>query len=350
MPFRKLLLLVTLLGTIGWCWPVAAQNRARLPRTLPAPVSADQLDDAWQSVFSATDSACTLRPGDEIWLISTRAVAGSGDCIDFDELQVAQFSGCQWSESSFAELVMNCQSDASRQTMIYVHGNFTDLGWSLRRGCQVYDNLFGMSSTSTCPCDGEIPPMRFIIWSWSSEREVLPPRDFQVKVDRSWCEGIRLNHTLTQLSLERPIVMGYSLGVQAILAALIQEPAAAERSAWRVALIAPVVHDGFPHHFHIDVAAPSPWQLRMEQTVLFTNHRDRALKTSNRYFRIKNHQPAFNQYDLATALACQNIPLRHCELSGETNAKHAIVQYTQLPTVVNEIQRLVNSPAPTVND
>ncbi len=352
MKFRGILpLLVALLLTGGWISSLAGQTRARLPRTIPSPVSAVQLDDAWQSVFSATDGVCSLRPGDEMWLVSTRAICDSSECIDFNSLQVAKFRDCQWNESTFSDLSDSCQNNLELQSMIYVHGNFTDLGWSLRRGCQVYDNIFGMSSTISACDDGcEIAPLRFIIWSWSSEREVLPPRDFQVKVDRAWCEGIRLNRTMADLTLNRPIVLGYSLGVQAILAALIQEPAAADQSAWRVAFIAPVVHDCFPHNFHNPAATDSPWQQRLEQTVLFTNYRDRALKTSNRYFRLKNHRPAFNQYDLVHALACQNTPLRHCELSGETNAKHAIVQYTKLPTVVSEIQLLINSPSPQVID
>ncbi len=311
------------------------------------------LDDALiQTLVPADANCCRLIPGDQMWVVSTRQADNDCECVESNPIavQIMQFDGCRWHVATWEALQAECENNPHLATMIYVHGNFSDFGWSLRRGCQVYDNLLGtgcargrrLCAPSRCcnpVCRDE--PVRMIIWSWQSEREALPPCDFWIKSARACREGVRFNSVLRELTLHRPVIVGYSLGVQVILSSLMADESAADRSPWRVALLAPVLDCSFPDC----LCTAQAMDQRIESLVLFTNCRDRALKTANRAIRLRTRSTPFDQYDLATSLASLTRDFRQYEISRESGGKHAIVHYTEQATVQIIVRELFHQAA-----
>ncbi|HMP80594.1 MAG TPA: alpha/beta hydrolase [Pirellulaceae bacterium] len=312
------------------------------------------LDDALiQTLVPADANCCRLIPGDQLWVISTRQSGESCACSDPEQVsvQVMQFVDCHWRGSTWEALQRECAQNGDLTNLIYVHGNFTDFGWSLRRGCQLYENLLGSGGArgrrlcNRSGCAGQVcrcQPVRVILWSWQSEREALPPCDFWIKSDRAQKEGARFNAALRDLPMERPVVIGYSLGVQVILAALLQDEAAADRSPWRVALLAPVLNCDFPAY----LCQTMSLHQRVESMVLFTNCRDRALKTANRAVRLRTRSTPYDQYHLAARLSQLTSDFRQYEIGCESGGKHAIVHYTEQSTVQVIVRELFQQAHP----
>lgn len=316
---------------IGWLALVSQTAREALGQQVLG------LQENWlQSLVPADANCCHLDPEDQLWVVTTRHLP-EGCACDSDGLppfQVMRFADCQWRACEWSDLVEECAANTSLPTVVYAHGNFTDFGWSLRRGCQVYRNLLG----DDCEAQG----VRMILWSWQSEREALPPCDFFIKSDRALREGRRFCQAMQELSLERPVVAGYSLGVQVVLSAIVCHDHCPDRSRWRVAFIAPVVDWSFPPCL---CQSPS-FDDRVESMILFSNRCDRVLKSAKRANRARQRGHPFDQYDLAATLSRLATDFRQYELSGEAGGKHAVVHYTSQPTVRLMFRELLNQPQP----
>ncbi len=279
-----------------------------------------------QQAVPSRQTTCEICPGDQLWVINTRDFAAGDGC---GELRVGQYAGCGFQLSSLDLLREEIAVRPDLQTMVYVHGNFTDLGWSLQRGCEVYGKIFRDS-----PCRA---PVRFIIWSWKTERESGPVCDFDIKLARSVEEGDRLGSVLNQLPLQRPAVVGYSLGCQVILSALTQ-PAGDVATPWHVVLMAPALECQFgPRLCEYPLTESSVGHL----TVL-TNERDRALKYSRlRCLAIDGCGQPLDQFSVLPLLRQGGLEPCVLEISREVGGRHAISRYYSSPTVVRTIRRLV---------
>lgn len=270
---------------------------------------------------------------DEIWLVNTRCVPdGCQDCCAAENLIIRQCQDGYWVERHLEELWEACNAAPECENVVYIHGNFTDYEWSLRRGIQVYNTWFG--------CCGESRPIRFIIWSWRSEREAVPGRDFHIKSQRAVAEGCRLNSLVSRLGPRSPIVVGYSLGAQATLSALSQADLGSGRP-WRVALIAAAFDACFCCSFE------SGQQIcgRLQKLVLFTNASDPALNCSERLARRRIPGCPFNQYSIEGCLPELRERLEQYEIRCEVGHHHTIARYRQAPTVVALVQELIRDEA-----
>jgi pimeloyl-ACP methyl ester carboxylesterase len=246
----------------------------------------DQFEE-FQISLSPESCNCQLIPGDEMWVVNTRSIPEScNDCFGSVPAEVCQWSGVDWKRRTQDELFAAARTNPSLRNVVYIHGNFTDYGWSLRRGCEVYGSFFGNGYNR--------PPLRFVIWSWKSERETAFCQDYFIKSHRAVEEGCRLNSVVSQLGPTPPLVIGYSLGAQAVLSALAQPDPSTEMLQWRVALIAVALDVDFPPQLVGNLQITN----RLEQLVVFTNARDPALKSSNRLARRRTHSTPFSQYEL----------------------------------------------------
>lgn len=282
-----------------------------------------------QQAVPARQTSCDLCPGDQLWVINTRDFASCKAC---GELRVGQYAGNCYQLSSLAALGEEIAANPDLPTMVYVHGNFTDLGWSLQRGCEVYGKLF-----RECPCRA---PVRFIIWSWKTEREAGPVCDFDIKLARSVEEGERLWTVLNQLPLQQPSVVGYSLGCQVILSALTQ-PAGGVATPWNVVLMAPALECHFAPRL---CDRPLTEDSVAELTVL-TNSRDRALKYSRlRCLALDCHGEPLDQYSVLPLLGGGGLAPCVIEISREVGGRHAISRYYSSPTMNRTIRGAVLGP------
>jgi hypothetical protein len=145
-----------------------------------------------------------LRLQDELWIVSTRSV-GPGRCPLTNELQVSRYSAGAWTTAPIEELW--AASDAI--TTVYVHGNRIDTCWAEKHGWMVYESL----SHDARPEER----LRFIIWSWPSERVSGPIRDARIKAERANSEGFLLGWFLAHFPVEQRLsLIGYSYGARVI--------------------------------------------------------------------------------------------------------------------------------------
>jgi hypothetical protein len=269
-------------------------------------------------------------PDDEIWLVNTRQLADClQDCSLATELPVSRWHDGQFQADSLANLLESSNSNPDIRNVVYIHGNFTDYGWSVRRGLEVYHHCFEGCSNRR--------PVRFIIWSWRSERETLLGRDYQIKSQRAVAEGCRLNSLVCRLGSSPPIVIGYSLGAQATLSALSQ-PDSEQGQPWVVALIAAALDP----YFCGTMRQNPQISARLEHLLLFTNHVDPALNCSRRITRRTTNNPSPpGQYSIIPSLRSSEATLEQFEVSREVGYHHSISRYLGSPTVSTHLQRLL---------
>ncbi|MFN9364626.1 MAG: hypothetical protein ACK6CE_07475 [Planctomycetota bacterium] len=280
------------------------------------------------------DASWDPQAGDEIWLVNTRNL---GDCVSdcklAADLPISRWQGGEFRASSLADLLEQTARNPEIRNVTYIHGNFTDYGWSSRRGMQVYNHCFGGQCVR--------PPIRFIIWSWRSERETLLGRDYQIKSQRAVAEGCRLNSLVSSFGPAPPIVIGYSLGAQATLSALSQ-PAAVDQPAWQVTLIAAALDPFFCSTLRNNQQIAN----RAERLVLFTNQTDPALNCSLRITRRSTFNPKPpSQYSIVPNLRGGRAKLEQFEVSREVGHHHAISRYLESATVTCHLRNLLSEDA-----
>lgn len=280
----------------------------------------------------------TLLPQDEIWIVSARGC--SCDPENLDLIKVKKLENNNWQPSSLDEL-SNChQTDTSRTTMLYVHGNQTNYEYGVSRGVQFYNNLFVKYE---CPR----PPVRLVLWLWQSEREA--PRlysDYIVKSRRAVTMGKTLTRTLESIGSRKLAIVGFSLGAQVVLSALEQmEPGKGcvfgdtnPRNKYNVALIAPATD---PNYIcgKVDCCAPSTI---VRQSTVIVNDDDRAVKAMRFVIRHECPEARDNFCELAES---NHLPLgktEFFEISQEICRKHSIVRYTNSPTAQRAIAEVLN--------
>lgn len=329
--------------TLGWLWGGDAAEISAQDLTAASPNLSQPFQTATESpLWSCPDDESLAnpdcrenpdwlpQPGDEIWLVNTRGLAnGISDCNLAPQLPVSRWQNGQFKAASLPELLEVSAQRPTVRNVTYIHGNFTDYNWSVRRGLEVYSHCFGQS--------GNRQPVRFIIWSWRSERETLLPRDYQIKSQRAVSEGSRVHSLVSQLGPQPPIVIGYSLGAQATLSALAQ-PGSAEENTWTVTLIAAALDP----HFCSTLRNNQEISRRVERLVLFTNHVDPALNCSRRITRRTSSNPnPPSQYSIIPQLRGGQASLEQFEVSHEVGHHHAISRYLGSPTVSSHLRALV---------
>jgi len=159
------------------------------------------------------DECCDVDRADDVWLISTRALG----CPSWDntieiELHVEHYvgKGGGWIETSLDEFLAS--SNPAQPTMIYVPGNQIDWNEAIKRGWHVRNSVLGCS---------QIEPIRFVIWTWPSDRIHGLLRDVRVKAARTDGEAYYLAWLLSQLDSSTPLsILGYSLGARVTTGAL----------------------------------------------------------------------------------------------------------------------------------
>jgi Alpha/beta hydrolase of unknown function (DUF900) len=284
-----------------------------------------------QQFFPAPGSNVVAAPHDQIWIVSSRSM---GDCEVSDHFDIGVYDGCKFLTSTLDHLKAEVAANSHIKNVVHVHGNFTDYGWSIERGFSVYRN--GIA------CVQNRHPVRFIIWSWSSERAAIPFRDFKIKTERSVIEGYRLSHFFKSVGVSDSILIGYSMGAQAALTSLVDlHHAQPGRKQWRLLLIAPAIAPEFCN----DQGNPA-FDESVSMATILTNRSDRALKNARRVYRLQ-HEDAIDQFGVASSLSLSPEKLQVFEMSSEVGPRHLIVRYCQSDTFQNTLKNMLYSFAVT---
>ena len=309
-------------------------------------------------------SCLMLRPDDQIWLVNGRNSHHFPDAECLTDVVVFDPCQLQWVDSDLNALVNDHSQQKSLITVIYSHGDRTDEFFAVYRGLQFYQNIFSYQQESR-------PPIRYVIWSWQSEREHLRPGlDFQIKAIRSRVVGSSLANLLSQFPNDQMVLVGYSLGCQAFLEALGTElsfcqpadletepqtditnatttaiinanvtKAVSNEGAYRLALIAPVLQGNYV----ADQRCRWPTETRIAQLDIFENRQDYALRIAR---KIGRRTVAGGDWPISCLALNGNLPAREIsmwEVGSLIGHRHSIVRYSQAPIIRQRISELVTS-------
>ena len=284
-----------------------------------------------------------IRPQDEIWLVSTRRLAGSQPSTR--QPNVWEFRD-QWEAATAKDFV--AKDTTTALNLFWVHGNHVDANMAVRRGFAVYRELVRDAPTS---------PIRFVVWSWPSKKLWRPMRDAKLKAARADLEGYYLARFTSQMdSHSQMAMMGFSFGPRIITGALhvinngkLRSSREAtfsttRRQNVRVVLLAPAMHHNWllPNSYHGRAGD------MMERLLLFKNSCDRALKLYPLMFA--HHSPTamgrkgvvFKAEDRGLVKRVQQF-----DVADSVGSSHSYSDYVKSPEIMSRIRDFIFLPVPT---
>jgi len=173
------------------------------------PAASTSLASASTSLAFGAAAAALPPSDDDLWFVSSRCARCEADGTV--RLHYWQYVAGRWAKRSLADLQA---ADPTLRTCIHVHGNRVNF-------CQANAGGWTFYSTLTGGCVRR-PPMRFIIFTWPSDRvQGTGRKDVQTKAVRAECHAYYLAWFARQLSPATPLSMvGYSFGTRVIGGAL----------------------------------------------------------------------------------------------------------------------------------
>lgn len=310
----ELLLFVIILGIVWLAANVtaAAQDGA-------------QITDA----NSCSAPATFFRECDQVWLVSSRHLPNCGKVANSEVwLKAEKLVGNTWVEESIQQLTDDHDKNKEMVTVIYVHGNRSDEEWARARGVEVYQRL---SEFEDCP------PIRYVIWSWPSDRLLRPLKDFHEKADRSVAEGTYFSTFIAQLSPENRVgVLGYSLGAQVVLSGLnemklFNGQSPESKHQLNIALVAAATDCNWPSVCDdVDAVYNS-----ISKMLIVHNECDRALKAYRLACLGRTNPMGGCGMKGLDALKDNGQKVHQLDVSGTVRGGHSIIEYMK-PTIVRQ--------------
>ena len=289
----------------------------------------------------------TVLPQDEVWFINARE-CHCGE-TDLSHLTVSKLVDNDLVQRELSDLTTAHASGDEFSTVLYVHGNQTNEEFAVSRGLQVYRNAFATKAH----CRG---PVRYVIWAWKSEQErVRFYPDYLVKSDRSVRLGETFAATLNQFSDRNMVVFGFSLGVQVVLSAFDSphlDPREGDPTRYQVAFAAPAINSRFVAYHSLKANGISP----VQQTLVFTNRKDRAIRAAQLIIRRENPNKEATIAGLSDAGKLNIGAVTSIDVFEESGRIHSIERYTRSGTLqsmmanlVNEVASMKSLPTPAEN-
>ena len=172
------------------------------------------------------------------------------------------------------------------ETWVFMHGNQIPPREAVKRGVAVYTRL-----RSCIPCDG---PVRFVIWSWPSERKTNRLFDARLKEKRTNVESFFFGSYLAAIASDTPVkIVGYSFGARIVCGGLhlasggqidgfcLSNAVTPIRPYQLVLYAAAVENDGFGNRYNRSLTYA-------DRLLLMNNSRDQALRF---YWVINSSKP-----------------------------------------------------------
>jgi pimeloyl-ACP methyl ester carboxylesterase len=194
-------------------------TRRRVLRGLATMLVIGIAPSAWCASIASGSSVFTngIRQQDEIILVDVRSLCGS--CrpealirgLRYEAYAVCDEAGYRsWQPSDFDRFLA---FDPSVKTVVFIHGNQVT-PWDARsQGLAVYRRLMHYGDSDE--------PIRFVIFSWPSEKVGGLLRDVRLKASRTGPAGCQLAWLLDQLPSETPVsLIGFSFGARIATGAL----------------------------------------------------------------------------------------------------------------------------------
>jgi hypothetical protein len=283
--------------------------------------------------------ACGKRTGDQVWLFNTRGLGCSGVTEALPDYRVEYFAQNAWYPSDAAAFFK--EDNPAQSTVVFIHGNRFSPGDAIESGWQAYHTL-----TRCLPPEQHI---RFVIWSWPSDKVRGQIRDVRAKSCRTYVEGYYLARLMTKIDPQVPTgLVGYSFGSRVALGAahlagggqldgrVVPDLRKDAQSSYRIAMLAAGVED--------DGLLPGAnFQMAMARTDLllnFYNSCDPALK---RYrFTDKCTRPTAMGYSGIvgdSSLGPAGARIRERDVAGIIGKTHESYGYLNSESIMGEIRR-----------
>lgn len=280
------------------------------------------------------------RPQDSLWMISTRHLEPAGTRQPhIEQFRFLRYKTDRWHVSDATELLQ----DTRARTVVYVHGNRIDWDTSSQRGWDAYQALLRHADPPE--------PLRFIIWSWPSDRQGGPRRDAQTKAWRTHTESYYLARFLRHVPPDTPLgLFGYSFGARILSGAMhllgggslcdyrLDGDAPPETNVGGVALLA--------------IAMDRTWWLPGGFHERFWQPQTNVLLQYNPCDPVLKLYPRSEPRPRAPALGFTGLPwtgdlgepadrLRQQDVSGAIGRSHEEQRYFGAPAVMGEVARYV---------
>ncbi len=225
-----------------------------------------------------------VRLQDEIAFVNTRMLCGSCDPeairtgLIVETYAVTDETGHRrWQRSDIESFLA---FEPAVPTMIYVHGNQMTPADAKSQGLALYRRLVHGG------CGDH--PIRFVIFSWPSEKVGFLLRDVRVKALRTGIVGCQLGWLLDQMPAETPVTLiGFSFGARVVTGGLhvlaggslgcgmeLAERVHPDRAPVNVVLLAAAVHA----HWLGEGQYHGLAMTQVDRMFLLTNRRDLALR------------------------------------------------------------------------
>jgi len=275
------------------------------------------------------ESTVAPQSGDEIWFVSARSI--NVDTTDLSQLKVQVFGKSGWESSSLSQLLESHASEATDETVLYVHGNRTDEYHAKCRGRQVFRNLFANWPSPR-------PSIRFVIWAWNSDKLGHGTSDFCIKSRRAVKLGSIFSATVSAFDpSDPPLIIGYSLGSQVIAQAFIGNSLPLKKTRYRLALIAPVLDCRFSclsiESRHSDES--------IAQTVVLFNQKDIVTSLARRICERQSgiHFQPFEKWVQSPTLPLGSV--QQIDITATSSCQHSITKYSSEGRVKQSIRDLL---------
>ena len=143
----------------------------------------------------ASSLGCQPRPQDTVWLVDSRCLASCDVEQNVERLKYWRYDREQgWVRSALPELLAG--DDPDTMTTVFLHGNRIATDEAFTKGWLAYRRL--------TRCADE-RPVRFVIWSWPSDKAGRPIEDARIKAARTNPAGYYVAWFLDQLEADVPV-------------------------------------------------------------------------------------------------------------------------------------------------
>ena len=293
----------------------------------------------WNLAAGATtaDSVTCSENADQLLLISTRCYpCRLGQTLDLDTCWARELTPqgtlvpgrvALWTDQSFANV------------WIFVHGNQIPANDAIRRGLMVYRNMRRHDTVQGA--------IRFVIWSWPSERRLRRIPDSRRKVRRTDVEAFLLGSYLAKVSSSGPTsLVGYSFGSRIITGALHVAAGGSlggtgladlpeSTAQFRVALMAAAVESSalLPGGRHCRALH------RVDRLLLMNNSRDRAL---NFFWVVDPRRKPRALGDVGLSRSSHSCKVRQYDWASAIGREHSLMEYLNRATITRLVSRHVS--------
>ena len=285
-------------------------------------------------LFEQTVAASYTYPSsDQIVVASTRnystASSAVGFTLDLNSFRGRAYDAC----GNVRQLVDFRNAEGFVETWIFVHGNQIDATMAVDRGLRAYRNLRATSANRG--------PIRFIIWSWPSERTKNRISDARLKSKRTDAEMFYFGSFLSQIARQGPIgIIGYSFGARVVSGGLhLSEggtlcgkylpTACSPVCPYRVAFLAAAVeNDGLCGSGRYRNALN-----HVSHLLLQNNSRDKAL----RFFWVigRNRPKALGRTSMK--FAPRHVHVRQYDWADAIGKDHSVWNYLERPIILRRV-------------